>query len=96
MKRYLNRACKHVLKLPEQKMLVKGLHADKELVFHIDMTPAKLINNAGIALELLICMTNTPEITKNYDVLCHMKLSTSLLEVFNGLSSHVEFPKEFI
>lgn len=45
-------------------MLVKGLHADKELVFHIDMTPAKLpdllINNAGIALELLICMTNTP------------------------------------
>lgn len=52
---------------------MRGLHADKELVFHIEMTPAKLpdllINNPGIALELLICMTNTPEISKYYDVL---------------------------
>ena len=86
--------------MPESRLLVNGLHADKELVFHIDMTPAKLpdllINNPGVALELLICMTNTSEITKYSDVLSHMKLSTSLLEVFNGLSNHVEFPKEFI
>ena len=81
-------------------MLAKGFHVDKELVFHIEMTPAKLpdllINNPNIALELLICMTHTAEITKYYDVLCSMKLSTSLLEVFNGLNNHVEFPKEFI
>ena len=100
MKKYLHRATKHNLKAPESKQLVNGLHADKELVFHIDMTPAKLpdllINNPGIALELLICMTNTSEITKYYDVLANMKLSTALLEVFNGLSHHVEFPKEFI
>lgn len=55
-------------KVTESKQLVKGLHADKELVFHIEMTPAKLpdllINNGGIALVLLICMTNTTEITK--------------------------------
>lgn len=31
-----------------------------------------------------------------YDVLSSMKISTALLEVFNGLSHHVEFPKEFI
>ena len=81
-------------------MLAKGLNNDKELVFHIEMTPAKLpdllINSPGIALELLVCMTNTAEITKYYDVLSSMTLSTPLLEVFNGLSHHVEFPKEFI
>jgi hypothetical protein len=63
------------------------------------MTPAKLpdlvVNNADIATELLICMTSTAAITKYYDVLSQMKLSTSLLEVFNGLSTSVEFPKEF-
>ena len=100
MKKYLNRATKHNLKVQEARMLARGLHADKELVFHIEMTPAKLpdllINNPAIALELLVCMTNTAEITKYYDVLSSMKLSTSLLEVFNGLSHHVEFPKEFI
>ena len=63
------------------------------------MTPAKLpdliINNSDIAIELLLCMTHTITITKYLDVLLQMKLSTSLLEVFNGLSVHVEFPKEF-
>lgn len=99
MKKYLNRACKTVLKAHESQQLVKALIADKELVYHIDMTPAKLpelvINNAEIATELLLCMTHTAAITKYYDVLSQMKLSTSLLEVFNGLSHHVEFPKEF-
>ena len=63
------------------------------------MTPAKLpdlvINNPDIATELLLCMTSTAAIPKYYDMLSEMKLSTSLLEVFNGLSHHVEFPKEF-
>jgi hypothetical protein len=90
MRKYLHRATKHSLKVNEAKQLSRALYADKELVFHIDMTPAKLpellINNPGIALELLICMTNTAEITKYYDVLSCMKLSTHLLEVFNGLS----------
>lgn len=78
MKKYLNRATKHQLKPLESRQLLKGLHADKELVFHIEMTPAKLpdllTNNPGIALELLICMTNTSEITKYYDVLSSIKL----------------------
>ena len=77
---------------------MKELIADKELVFHIDMSPSKLpdlvINNAEIATELLLCQTNTHAITKYYDELSQMKLSTSLHEVFNGLSHHVEFPKE--
>ena len=53
------------------------------------MTPSKLpdllINNPSIALELLICMNNTSEITRYYDRLASMKLSTNLLEVFNQL-----------
>jgi len=100
MKKYLNRATKTNLQKSEGIYLSKGLFADKELVMHIDMSPAKLpdlvINNPGIAVDLLVCMTNTAQITKYYDVLSTMKLSTALLEVFNGLSHHVEFPKEFI
>jgi hypothetical protein len=64
------------------------------------MTPAKLpdliTNNHSIALELLVSMTNTSEITKYYDVLSSIKLQTNLLEVFNQMTHHVEFPKEFI
>ena len=45
---------------------------------------------------MLICMTNTSEISKYYDVLGKMKISVPLLEVFNNLSQVVEFPKEFI
>mmetsp|Transcript_17824 Transcript_17824/g.24691 ORF Transcript_17824/g.24691 Transcript_17824/m.24691 type:complete len:317 (+) Transcript_17824:294-1244(+) len=100
MKKYLDRACKMPLKENEQKHLVKGLNTDKELVFHIGMSPKRLpdlvIHNANIAYELLICMTHTSEITKYYDTLSSMKLSTNSLEVFNRLSQYVELPKEFI
>ena len=73
MKKYLNRACKMNLKQSEADQLKKALQADKEMVFHIDMSPAKLpdllIHNPTIAKELLICMTNSAEISKYYDVL---------------------------
>jgi len=42
MKKYLNRATKYNLKQQEARLLCRGLHSDPELVFHIDMTPAKL------------------------------------------------------
>jgi len=85
----LNLACKTGLKSNEEKWLIKTLHLDKEQVFHINMTPSKLpdilINNPNIALELLICMNNTAQIARYYDILASMKLSTNLLEVFNQL-----------
>ena len=100
MKKYLHRATKYTLKNPDQTNLISTLHKDKELVFHIDMTPSMLpdliTNNVPVAIELLICMTNTAEITKYYDVLNNMKMSVSLLEVFNGVAQMVEFPKPFI
>jgi len=95
----LSLACKTGLKSNEEKWLIKSLHTDKELVFHINMTPSKLpdllINNQNIALELLICMNNTHEITRYYDVLASMKLSTNLLEAFYHLSNRVEMPQDF-
>ena len=57
--------------------------------FHIDMSPAKLpellVHNPTIAKELLICMTNSAEISKYYDVLAQMRLSITLLEVFHDI-----------
>jgi hypothetical protein len=53
MKKYLSRACKMPLKPQEAHQLKRGLQADKEMVFHIDMCPAKLpdlvIHNPTIA-----------------------------------------------
>jgi hypothetical protein len=63
------------------------------------MTPAKLpdlvVNNEDIAIELLVCMNITTDMSEYCDVLCQMKLSTSLLKVFFSLSHSIEFPKEF-
>lgn len=100
VKHYLNKAVKLTLKDDELKCLLKGLKTDPELVFHIGMTPQKLpslvVNNPNVAYELLICMTNTTQITKYYDALSGMKLSPNTLEVFNRLSGQVELPQEFI
>jgi hypothetical protein len=96
----LTRAVKMSLKDDEQKILIRALKIDPELVFHIGMTPQRLpnivINNPNIAFELLVCMTHTTQITKYYDSLSQMKLSPNTLEVFNRLSGHVELPQEFI
>ena len=63
------------------------------------MCPSKLhdlvTHNPVIAQELLIYLTNTKEISKYYDELNQMKLSIALLEVFNCVQSHVDFPTEF-
>ena len=100
MRQYLSKAIRMPLKDDENKNLIKGLKTDPELVFHIGMTPQKLpaliVHNQNIAYELLICMTNTMQITKYYDALSGMKLSPNTLEVFNRLSGVVELPQEFI
>jgi hypothetical protein len=90
VKNYLSKAIRLPLKDDEMRSLIKGLRTDPELVFHIGMTPLKLpqlvVNNPNVAYELLICMTNTTQITKYYDALSGMKLSPNNLEVFNRLS----------
>ena len=63
------------------------------------MCPAKLpdlvTHNPNIAKDILVYMTNSHEISKYYDMLNQMRLSISLLEVFDGVQHHVDFPKEF-
>ena len=63
------------------------------------MCPAKLpdlvTHNPLIAKDILVYMTNSHEISKYYDMLHQMKLSISLLEVFDSVQQHVEFPKDF-
>jgi len=100
IRQLIRNALKKPLSEEEQRKLVKALKTDPELISHIGMTPQKLpclvINNQNVAYELLICMTNTMQITKYYDALSSMKLSPNTLEVFNKLSSQVELPQEYI
>ena len=99
MKKYLNLACRMPLRPIEQEQLLKSLSADKELVFHIDMCPAKLpdlvTHNPRIAKDIIIYMTNTAEISKYYDMLASMRLSINLLDVFDNVQQHVSIPKLF-
>ena len=68
MKKYLNRACKTVLKPYEAQQLTKALNADKELVFHIDMsqyTPgpngqSPKSGSAGAVKEAMYDIANEP------------------------------------
>lgn len=99
MKKYLNLACRMPLRPIEQEQFLKTLRADKELVFHIDMCPAKLpdlvTHNPRIAKDMIIYMTNTAEISKYYDMLASMRLSINLLDVFDNVQQHVSIPKVF-
>ena len=73
----------------EQEQLLKSLKADKEMVYHIDMCPAKLpdlvTHTPRIAKDIVICMTHTQEISKYYDMLNQMRLSINLLDVFDNV-----------
>jgi hypothetical protein len=96
IKQLLSKAVRMPLEKEETKTFIRALKIDPELVFHISMTPQKLpnlvIHNASVALELLLCLTHTVQITKYYDALCSMKLCLNTLELFNHLLGQVELP----
>jgi hypothetical protein len=96
IKKKIESAIKLSLKDEEIKSAVKGLKYDPEQVFHLRMKNTKLpmivVNTPNLAYELLICMTHTNQVTRYYDSLSGMKMSTHSLEVFNKLSGQVELP----